>query len=100
MVRNQSRLIGYLAPIALAAMLFSQASAQKPNAAVVNAPLTLNLTSETTTVSACETAGGPKVRLNARAVSPDGLPIKYRWSTSGGKITGDGPNVTWDLTGL
>jgi hypothetical protein len=101
MSRNQSRLIGYMAPIALAAILFSpQAFAQKPTATVVNAPLTLSLTSEATAVSACTEAGGPKVRLNAKAVSPGGHPIKYRWSTSGGAITGDGPSVTWDLTGL
>jgi hypothetical protein len=51
-------------------------------------------------VSACTEAGGPKVELVANAVSPDGNPIKYRWTASGGVIKGDGPTVTWDLTGL
>jgi hypothetical protein len=104
MSKNQRpRLIRYMAPIALAALLLSHhaAQAQKPTVvSSVNNPLTLSLTSNATAVTACTEAGGPKVQLNARAVSPAGNPIKYRWTTSGGTITGDGPNVTWDLTGL
>ncbi|HET7113615.1 MAG TPA: hypothetical protein VFI57_08230 [Pyrinomonadaceae bacterium] len=103
MSKNQSpRAIRFMAPIALAAMLLTQQTlAQKPTVvSSVNAPLTLSLSSSAKTVSACTEAGGPKVQLNANAVSPGGHPIKYRWSTSGGVITGDGPNVTWDLTGL
>ena len=99
---KRPRLIRYMAPIALAALLLSHhAQAQKPTVvSSVNNPLTLSLSSNATAVSACTEAGGPKVQLNARAVSPSGNPIKYRWTTSGGTITGDGPNVTWDLTGL
>ena len=104
MPRNGTpRIIRYLlAPIALAALLFSQHThAQKPIVvSSANAPLTLSLTSDATAVTACTEAGGPKVKLNARAVSPGGNPIKYRWTTSGGVITGDGPEVVWDLTGL
>ena len=103
MSQNQRpRIIRFMAPLALAAMLLAQhAQAQKPTVvSSVNAPLTLSLTSNATAVTACTEAGGPKVQLNARAVSPNGNPIKYRWSTSGGTITGDGPTVTWDLTGL
>lgn len=91
----------FLAPIALVAFLLSNAQAQKPVVVSTNnAPLTLSLSSSATSVSACTEAGGPKVQLNAKAVSPDGKDIKYRWTTNGGTITGDGPNVTWDLTGL
>ena len=99
---KRPRLIRYMAPIALAALLLSHhAQAQKPTVvSSVNNPLTLSLTSNATTVSACTETGGPKVQLNARAVSPAGNPIKYRWTTSGGTITGDGPNVSWDLSGL
>ena len=104
MPRNGNpRMIRYLlAPFALAALLLSHhAHAQKPTVvSSANAPLTLSLTSNAAAVSACTEAGGPKVKLNARAVSPGGYPIKYRWTTSGGVITGDGPEVTWDLTGL
>ena len=103
MSKNQRPLvIRLMAPIALVVMLLSQQIyAQKATVvSSVKAPPTLSLTSDATAVSACTEAGGPKVQLNARAVSPEGNPIKYRWSTSGGTITGEGPTVTWDLTGL
>lgn len=97
------RMIHFMAPIALAAMIISPYTLAQKKATVVssvNPPLTLKLSSSPTTVSACTEAGGPKVQLNANAVSPGGNPINYRWSTSGGTITGEGPVVTWDLTGL
>lgn len=103
MSKNQRpQMIRFMAPIALVTMLLSQqALAQKATVVKsVNAPLTLSLSSNSTTVSACTEAGGPKVQLTAKAVSPGGNPIKYRWTTSDGTVVGEGPNVTWDLTGL
>ncbi len=102
MFRRQSPLIGYLLPVALAAFLFPlQASAQKPKETVaVNAPLTLSLTSDASVVSACTSGNAPRVSLNARAISPGGYPIRYRWTTTAGVISGDGPVVSWDLAGL
>lgn len=103
MPRNhRPRVIRYLAPIALAAIFLSpQTHAQKTTVVnSVNAPLTLSLTSNATTVTTCAENGAPKVQLNARAVSPNGNPIKYRWTTPEGVIIGDGPTVTWDLSGL
>ena len=96
------RMIRFMAPLALVTMFLSQqAFAQKPTVvSSVNAPLTLSLSSSSTTVTACIEAGAPKVTLNAKAVSPGGNPIKYRWTTTAGTITGDGPEVTWDLSGL
>lgn len=79
------------------------AGAQKPTAAVASAPLRLNLTSSTAVVSACSDSANPngsQVQLTAAAVSPSGNPIAYKWTTSGGTITGDGPQVTWNLAGL
>ena len=102
MLRNRLRLAGYLAPIALAALLLSpQTSAQKPTVvSAINAPLTLSLASDANIVSACSNTGSPQVKLTASAVSPNGNAIKYRWTTSGGVIDGDGPVVTWNLAGL
>src|SRR5205085_10879728 len=40
------------------------------------------------------------VQLAAAATDPDGDTLLYTWSTTGGRITGDGPNVTWDLSGV
>lgn len=104
MLRNQSRLIGYLAPIApivLAACLSAPPTcAQTRKVAAANAPLSLSLTSDTNSVSACADNGTPRVRLTAKAVSPGGYPIKYKWSTTAGVISGEGADVTWNLAGL
>ena len=104
MFKNLARLARYAAPVVLAAVVSAiPADAQKTRATVVNtpnAPLKLNLSSDTTTVSACSNNGTPQVRLTADAVSPSGNPIKYKWTTTGGTISGDGPVVTWNLAGL
>ncbi|HEY2962286.1 MAG TPA: hypothetical protein VGJ37_07705 [Pyrinomonadaceae bacterium] len=101
MLKNVPRLVRFAAPIALAALLSSiPADAQKPAASVVSAPLKLNLTSDTTVVSTCTDSGAPQVRLTANAVSPSGNPIKYKWTTTEGNISGDGPVVTWNMAGL
>lgn len=99
-----TRLTRYAAPIALAALfgLFSSgpADAQKPTASVASAPLKINLTPDTTVVSACANADAQLVQLNAKAVSPSGNPIKYKWTTTAGTISGEGPSVTWNLAGV
>jgi hypothetical protein len=100
MFRNQFRLIGYLAPIALVACLSAQLSAQTRTVAAVNAPLSLTLTADTNVVTACADGGAPQVHLTAQAVSPGGYPIKYKWTTSAGVISGEGSVVTWNLAGL
>jgi PKD domain-containing protein len=97
-----SRLKIYAAPIALVVSL-SAASvfAQKPQAvSAANAPLTLSLISDANIVRACDNSGAPQVQLTAKAVSPNGNPIKYKWTTSDGTIIGDGAIVTWNLAGL
>lgn len=101
MCRSHSRLIAMLLPIALAALFLisSPALAQKKVKYVeAYAPPTLSLSSDATVLSSC--AGNASVQLNARANSPDGNPVKYHWSTTGGRISGDGPTVTWDLNGV
>jgi hypothetical protein len=102
MFRNQSRLIRYLAPIALVALSAPQilAQTQTRTVAAANAPLSLSLTSDANIVTACDSGGAPTVRLTANAVSPGGYPIKYKWTTTAGVISGEGPVVTWNLAGL
>jgi hypothetical protein len=93
----------YAAPIALVAVFLSAAQvfAQKPQAvSASNAPLTLSLTSDVNIVRACDNSGAPRVQLTAKAVSPNGNPIKYKWTTDDGVISGEGPIVTWNLAGL
>ena len=73
---------------------------KKPTAAVASSALKLNVTSNLTTVSACSGSGNSQVQLTAAAVSPNGNPIKYQWTTTAGTISGEGPQVTWNLAGL
>lgn len=97
MFRNLPPVAAIIFVLALSSL---PAGAQKPTAAVASAPLKLNLTSSTAVVSACSDAAGSQVQLTAAAVSPSGNPIKYKWTTSGGTISGEGPQVTWNLAGL
>ena len=93
----------YAAPIALVVVFLTAANvfAQKPQAvSAANAPLTLSLTSDANIVRACDNSGAPQVQLTAKAVSPNGNPIKYKWTTDDGVISGEGPIVTWNLAGL
>jgi hypothetical protein len=107
MFKNLPPLARYISLPALAlllgSMLAGPAGAQKPTAAVASAPLKLNLTSNLAVVSACSDAANPsasQVQLTAAAVSPNGNPIKYKWTTTAGTIAGEGPQVTWSLAGL
>jgi hypothetical protein len=101
MLRNPSRRIGYLAPIALVALLSAPSVlAQTRTVAAANAPLSLSLTADANSVSACANGGASLVKLTANAVSPGGYPIRYKWSTDSGIISGDGPVATWNLAGL
>jgi hypothetical protein len=47
----------------------------------------------------CTPSSSTQVQLSANATDPDGDTLLYTYSTTGGRITGEGPNVTWDLTG-
>lgn len=102
MLRNQFRLARYFAPIALVAAISApQALAQKTKVvSAVSAPLSLSLTADTNTISACGDGGAQQVRLTANAVSPGGYPIKYKWTTDAGTISGEGAVVTWNMAGL
>jgi hypothetical protein len=46
------------------------------------------------------TPTSPTVALSATAADPDGDTLLYTWSTTGGRISGDGPNATIDMSGV
>ena len=96
------RLKRLVAPVALVVSLSAaHVFAQKPQViSATNAPLSLSLISDANIVRACDNSGAPQVQLTAKAVSPSGNPIKYKWTTSDGAIIGEGPVVTWNLAGL
>jgi OmpA family len=43
---------------------------------------------------------GERVNINSTASDPDGDPITYSYSASGGQISGNGPTAVFDSTGL
>ncbi len=43
---------------------------------------------------------GDTVAVTANAKDPDGDTLTYKWTTTGGRIVGDGASVTFDSTGL
>ncbi|HEY0544615.1 MAG TPA: Ig-like domain-containing protein [Pyrinomonadaceae bacterium] len=47
----------------------------------------------------CTISPDQVVALTANASDPDGDTLLYTYTTTGGRITGEGASVTWDLTG-
>jgi hypothetical protein len=87
-------------PIALVGMLAFATSALAQKVRVETrafTPPNLSVAAEPRLVTVCEGAGPVVVNLSARATSD--YPIRYRWTSSSGRIEGDGANVTWDLSG-
>lgn len=54
---------------------------------------------EGTSSTSCSTTANYVIQLTANAVDPENDVLTYTWSVTGGKISGEGRNVTWDLTG-
>ena len=79
-------------------------------AVLPNQPPTVSLAAATTTITlpcppgqtsaTCPTSPQMTSALTATASDPDGDTLLYTWSVTGGRITGDGANVTWDLSGV
>src|SRR5215212_1571619 len=65
-------------------------------------PPTIRLDADTQVVTLCpdaESISNPRVRLKAAGVSPEGKPLRYTWTVSGGRLDSyDGTDVVWDLT--
>lgn len=72
---------------------------KKPTPVSYNPP-TIAITSDVAEIRACANSGTHQVHLNAGANSPDGNPIHYKWTSTAGKIAGEGASATWDLAGL
>ena len=75
---------------------FAQKKKQQP-AAHAGGPPSLSLSADPLVLRNC--AEDSKVRLVAAASSADGSPLRYKWTSNGGHLTGDGANTTWDLSG-
>lgn len=105
MLRRQSPLRGSFLLLALAgiSIFASQTFAQKVREVVSYSPPTLSMSADPMVVTTCpgEVAmTSSRVQLQANASSPSGNAIRYTWRASAGRINGDGPSVSWDLSGL
>lgn len=102
MFRHEPRRIGLFLLIALVGLFAFATAASAQKKVRVEAreftPPNLSLLAEPRVVTVCEGSGPAIVHLNARATS--NYPISYRWTSNGGRISGDGATVTWDLSGL
>ncbi len=103
MFRSKLYFIGLFLPLVLMgfSMSASEALGQRARETFVYAPPTVSLAADHSVLNACEgDASASLVRLNARATSQSGNPIRYNWTTSAGRIDGTGAAVTWDLSGV
>ncbi|MGB7925718.1 MAG: hypothetical protein WCF57_20945 [Pyrinomonadaceae bacterium] len=85
------------------AYVSTEASPEKRDAAALVQAPSVVLDASSTTVSVCPrdaSRADPRVQLVARATDPTGASLNYKWIPTGGRIDGDGPNTTWDLTGV
>jgi hypothetical protein len=53
-----------------------------------------------TSSETCTPSASRSVELTANATDPDNDTLLYTWSVTGGRITGEGRAVTWDLSGV
>ena len=71
-------------------------SGGRPGTILPNAPTNVGLASSTSYIAG---KADTKVNLKAVACDPDGDNILYTYSTTGGRISGDGAEAVWDLGG-
>jgi PKD-like domain len=62
-------------------------------------PPSLSLAAEPAVIKACNDESA-RVRLVATAQAVNGATLRYKWSTSSGRLRGDGANTNWDLAGV
>src|SRR5207247_837394 len=53
-----------------------------------------------TASNSCPATANMGVSLTTSATDPDGDTLLDTYTVTGGKISGDGPNVSWDLSGV
>ncbi len=72
---------------------------QAPTVALNAAESSITLACDAPYITKCNLPGDQMVALTANASDPDGDTLLYTYTTTGGRITGEGANVSWDLSG-
>ena len=70
-----------------------------PTVTLSAAEPTVTLACDAPYITQCTLPGDQMVALTANASDPDGDTLLYTYSTTGGRITGEGANASWDLSG-
>lgn len=76
---------------------------QPPTASLAASASTITLPCPPGTHSAggaCPAAATSSVNLTTTASDPDGDTLLYSYTVTGGRVTGEGANVAWDLSGM
>ncbi|HVS22054.1 MAG TPA: hypothetical protein VHD88_09420 [Pyrinomonadaceae bacterium] len=100
MMPRKSLWFGLTLAMAIVALVFVSADARpkkKKHTERVYGPPSLSLAAEPTMIRTCESG---QVRLVANATSPESRPLRYKWTTNGGRLNGQGANTSWDLAGV
>lgn len=72
-----------------------------PSVSVSGSTSTINLPCEEgRTSETCVPSASKEVQLTAQASDPDNDTLLYTWSVTGGRISGEGRAVNWDLSGV
>jgi hypothetical protein len=74
---------------------------QPPTVSVSSSSATITLPCPPGTSSpSCTASASRSVDLTANATDPDNDTLLYTWSVTGGRLTGEGRGVSWDLSGV
>jgi PKD-like domain len=102
MMPRKSLWFGLALATVVAILVFASADAKPKKKKQVDrgsGPPSLSLAADPATIKACNDESA-RVRLVATARSADGASLRYKWTTSGGRLRGDGANTSWDLAGV
>ncbi|MDX6496987.1 MAG: hypothetical protein QOG23_247 [Blastocatellia bacterium] len=101
MMSRKSLWFGLGLATVFAVLVFTSADAKpkkKKNNDRPSGPPSLSLVADSSMIKGCNDELA-RVRLVATARSVDGAPLRYKWTTSGGRLRGDGASTSWDLAG-
>jgi hypothetical protein len=76
---------------------------QAPTASIAASQTTITLPcppDQKSSSGSCPTTVTSSVSLTTTASDPDGDTLLYSYNVTGGRISGDGANVSWDLSGM
>lgn len=102
MMPRKSLWFGLALATVVAILVFASADAKPKKKKQVDrgsGPPSLSLAADPATIKACNDESA-RVRLVATARSADGASLRYKWTTNGGRLRGDGANTSWDLAGV